>query len=107
MKVRTKNRIAVAWLLLMTVMPVFVVKAMHHHEEIAVCHSDNGHPQSPCNQCPVCHFTLSPFTQAESFHIQIIIPLFNYEPVAYMGMKGYQPVHPYNLRAPPSLSALL
>jgi hypothetical protein len=24
-----------------------------------------------------------------------------------MGMKGYQPVHPYNLRAPPSLSALL
>lgn len=90
MKVRTKNRIAVAWLLLMTLMPVFVVKAMHHHEEIAVC-----------------HFTLSPFTQAESFHIQIIIPLFNYEPVAYMGMKGYQPVHPYNLRAPPSLSALL
>jgi hypothetical protein len=24
-----------------------------------------------------------------------------------MGMKGCQPVHPYNLRAPPSLSALL
>ena len=71
------------------------------------CLPFNGHPQSPCNQCPVCHFTLSPFTQAESFHIQIIIPLFNYEPVAYMGMKGYQPVHPYNLRAPPSLSALL
>jgi hypothetical protein len=107
MKAKAKSRIVIAWLLFITLMPIFVVKAIHHHEEITVCHSDDGQSQHPCDQCPICHFTLSPFTQSESFQVQIIIPIFNCEPIAYVSMKSYQLIYSHNLRAPPSLSTLL
>jgi len=103
MKTKAKSRIVVAWLLFITIMPVFMVKAMHHHEETVVCHSEDGHAQHPCDQCPVCNFILSPFIQAESFHVRIINPVFNYEPVAYVGVRSYQLIHSHHLRAPPSL----
>ena len=39
MRVKAKSRIVVAWLLFMTLMPLFVVKAVHHHgeSETVVC----------------------------------------------------------------------
>lgn len=108
MRVKAKSRVIIAWLLFMTLMPFFVVKAIHHHEEceISVCHSESGHSQNPCDQCPVCNFTLSPFIQAESFHAQVIIPIFKFEPVWYVNMLSFQPVYSHKLRAPPFLPAL-
>lgn len=109
MRVKTKGRIVIAWVLFMALMPFFVVKAIHHHKEseTVVCHSEDGHSENPCGQCLICHFTLSPFTQAKSFYTQVIIPAFNYEPVYYVNMIGYQLIHSHKLRAPPSLSILL
>ena len=109
MRVKAKSRVIIAWVLFMALMPFFVVKAVHHHEEseIAVCHSEDGHSQNPCDQCPICDFTLSPFTQAESFHTQVIIPVFDYEPVCYVNMVSCQLIDSHDLRAPPYLSILL
>ena len=76
MRVKAKSRIVVAWLLFMTLMPLFVVKAVHHHgeSETVVCQSSDGeHSHNPCDQCPVCQFALSPFAQAEAFHAEIIV----------------------------------
>ncbi|WP_293667677.1 hypothetical protein [uncultured Parabacteroides sp.] len=107
MRVKAKGKVVIAWLLLMTFMPFFVVKAIHHHEEseIAVCHSEDGHSHSPCDQCSICHFTLSPFTQAESFYAQVIIPVFNLEPVCYVSMMSFQLTYSHKLRGPPFSSA--
>lgn len=109
MGVKAKGRVVVAWLLLMTFVPFFVVKAIHHHEEseIAVCHSEDGHSHNPCDQCSICHFTLSPFTQAESFYTQVIIPVFNFEPICYVNMMSYRLTYSHKLRAPPFLSVLI
>lgn len=84
MRVKAKSRIVVAWLLFMTLMPLFVVKAVHHHgeSETAVCQSSDGeHSHNPCDQCPVCQFALSPFTQAEAFHAEIIVSVSDYKSV--------------------------
>ena len=101
MRVKAKSRIVVAWLLFMTLMPLFVVKAVHHHGEskTAVCQSSDGeHSHNPCDQCPVCQFALSPFTQAEAFH---------YKSVYRVQSISWRLIRSHHLRAPPVLSALL
>lgn len=103
MRVKAKNRVLIAWVLFMTLMPFFVVKAIHHHEEISICHSDDAHSQNSCEKCPICHFTLSPFMRVESLDSQVIIPLFSYEQISYVNMLTYQLNSSHDLRAPPYL----
>ena len=108
MRVKAKGRIGIAWMLFMTLMPLFVVKTIHHHGkiEIAACQSADGeHSHRSCDQCPVCQFTLSPFTQAEDFHAEVIIPVSDYEPVYLAQSMGYRLIHSHYLRAPPFLLA--
>lgn len=109
MRVKAKSRIVIAWLLFMTLMPLFVVKAVHHHgeSETAACQSADGeHSHNPCGQCPVCQFTLSPFTQAEAFHAEVIIPVSDYEVVYRVQSISRRLIRSHHLRAPPVLSAL-
>lgn len=73
MKRKRKNRIIIAWVLLMTLMPISIVKATHHHdiEEVASSQStDPGQKNSgnDYDSCPICHFLLSPFIESQSFH---------------------------------------
>lgn len=108
MRIKAKKRILIAWLLFMALMPFFLVKAMHHHEEsdVSVCQSKGCSSQDVCEQCSICNFTLSPFTQVESFHFEVIIPVFNYEPVYQVKMMSYRLLLLSKLRAPPFLSTL-
>ena len=110
MRVKAKSRIVVAWLLFMTLMPLFVVKAVHHHgeSETAVCQSSDGeHSHNPCDQCPVCQFALSQFTQAEAFHAEIIVSVSDYKSVYRVQSISWRLIRSHHLRAPPVLSALL
>ncbi|MCF0255951.1 MAG: hypothetical protein HUK10_06655 [Bacteroides heparinolyticus] len=104
MKRKRKYKVIVAWLLLLTLMPFFTVKAIHFHhseEEASACHSGETHPHTS-DDCAICHFMLSPFTQAESFQIHIFLSVFNYQPV-YAADRGCLTIlYPYRLRAPPA-----
>ena len=76
-KTSLQGRIRIAWLLLATLMPFFAVKALHHHEAYssAICQTtaDAGQPQTPCDDnCPICHFSLEPFTPGESPALGVI-----------------------------------
>ena len=84
MRENAKGRIFIAWLLLMTLMPFFMVKTFHHHEEDAVC-----------------NFTLSPFTQVETLQLHIVLPVFDYQPEITVDKVCQVKSYPYYLRAPP------
>ena len=110
MRVKAKSRIVVAWLLFMTLMPLFVVKAVHHHgeSETVVCQSSDGeHSHNPCDQCPVCQLALSPFAQAEAFHAEIIVSVSDYKSVYRVQSISWRLIRSHHLCAPPVLSALL
>lgn len=68
MRENAKGRIFIAWLLFMTLMPFFMVKTFHYHEEDAVCHSDSGNSHDSSHQCPVCNFTLSPLRKLKHYN---------------------------------------
>ncbi|MCI6213304.1 MULTISPECIES: hypothetical protein [Bacteroides] len=104
MKRKRKYKVIVAWLLLLTLMPFFTVKAIHFHhseEEASACHSGETHPHTS-DDCAICHFMLSPFTQAESFQIHIFLSVFNYQPVYAADRDCLTILYPYRLRAPPA-----
>lgn len=69
MKRKRRNRIIIAWVLLLTLMPISIVKATHFHDGAmaATCHaSASSHSQGSDDggTCPICHFFLSPFVEA-------------------------------------------
>ena len=88
MRENAKGRIFIAWL-------------FHHHEEDAVCHSDSGNSHDSSHQCPVCNFTLSPFTQVETLQLHIVLPVFDYQPKITVDKVCQVKSYPYYLRAPP------
>lgn len=109
MKRKAKSRIVIAWVLLVTLMPLFAVKATHFHEssKTSACQPTKGHSHSPGDQCLICQFTLSPFTQAESFQIQVAVSVFDFEPAQYADKVCITMLYPYHLRAPPTQSYIL
>lgn len=104
MKRKAKSRIIIAWTLLVTLMPLFVVKAIHHHEsnDTSACHSSKGHSHTPGDQCLICQFMLSPFIQAESPQIQVFISVLDCRAINYADKDCRTMLHPYHLRAPPA-----
>ena len=96
MRENAKGRIFIAWLLLMTLMPFFMVKTFHHHEEDAVCHSDSGNSHDSSHQCPVCNFT-----QVETLQLHIVLPVFDYQLEITVDKVCQVKSYPYYLRAPP------
>lgn len=66
-----RRRIAIGWVLLLTLLAFFAVKTVHHHPcvDSRVCeHGSRGLPSDE-NTCPICQFTLSPFVQTEPLQI--------------------------------------
>lgn len=72
MKKGIKYKIFIAWVMLVSIMPFFIVKATHYHEDHASCKSTDSHSHSKPNKCLICHFALSPFTEAQSIEIEPI-----------------------------------
>lgn len=105
MRISVKHRMAIAWMLLMTFIPLFVVKAVHVHneKEVVVCHSNacHFHTASAPDHCPICHFTISPFGEAHFQEFifqsqQSVDGLFTLTPLVVV-----RSVIRFNLRAPP------
>lgn len=96
-----KNRIAVAYLLLLSVMPFFFVKAFHVHEE-SVAHGGQQTPHhDSADKCAICLFTLSSFTEAESLEYNHTLTV---KPVEYLFLEEQDvtaTVLLLSLRAPP------
>lgn len=75
MKRKGRKRIFIAWLLLLALMPISIVKATHSHDTGAFSshntqlpgHQHNGGDDG--STCPICHFFLSPFTTAPEIHV--------------------------------------
>ena len=107
MKGIKKNRIIIAWILLMVLMPISFVKATHFHEceETAVSHADDqehSHEGDGCDSCPICHFLLSPFLETPTYHFSCcaqVVLLFIVRPC--LDHKGTC-VRTISLRAPPA-----
>ena len=104
MRDKAKGRIFIAWLLLVTLMPIFMVKTLHHHgEDDTTCHPQGGHSHSSSShQCPICDFMLSPFIQAEAFQLHIVLPVFDFRPEIRIDKVCRAKSYPYHLRAPPA-----
>jgi len=88
-------------------MPFFAVKAIHHHEVVpsAICQTtDAGQSQSACgdDSCPICHFSLEPFTPGECLTLSVTLSYTHHEPGTLREPLFGQPVASYNLRAPPA-----
>lgn len=97
-----KNRIAVAYLLLLSVMPFFFVKAFHVHKERACIHDRQQLPHhDSADECAICLFTLSLFTEAESLEYTHTLTV---KPVKYLILEEQDvtvTVLLLSLRAPP------
>lgn len=68
-KRNTRHRIWLAWMLLMTFMPLSVVKVFHNHSEetsITCTDAHSGKSHHTCGTCPICQFMLSPFIETPS-----------------------------------------
>lgn len=103
MRLKAKNRIFIAWLLLVTFMPLFMVKALHHHgeEDATVCHTQDRHSHPTPDHCSICKFTLSPFTQGEIFRLEYIALVTSFIPGVDVREICLLRSYPYQLRAPP------
>ena len=97
------KRILIGWVLLMTFMPFFVVKAVHHHnsDSFAVCASSSDTESSEDN-CRICDFTLSPFTDQEPEIFDFVLSFDIMEPVPYCCMVSVARQYFSGLRAPPA-----
>ena len=92
-----------AGLLLATLMPFLAVKAFHVHEthEHSVCCEDSPSAQQIDDDCPICHFMLPPFVEAEAFHFCPSLPVRYFDPVSHPGEFSFTVLFSYYLRAPP------
>lgn len=107
MKEKVGNRTFIAWVLLMTLAPFFIVKATHYHTEHAhTCQSENGQSHN-ADKCPICHFLLSPFTSVEIFHIHVFLSFLYFRPIYYVYKRLFFIILSYQLRAPPIFYSIL
>lgn len=68
MRMRNRKRVSKAWILLLALMPLMLVKSFHHHDSHAFhasCHlHEDSSPQVGADtihtDCLICHFFLSP-----------------------------------------------
>ena len=81
MKRERRNRIVIAWVLLLTLLPLGFVKATHFHAHEREAASDNPATvpaHSDEESCPICNFFLSPFIETEAPHLTICRPLIDH-----------------------------
>lgn len=101
----SKNRQYIAWVLLLAILPLFVVKSFHYHVSLGnpsanhVHHEGEG--QEACDNCLICQFFLSPFTEVESFNFTFTQTSTFFETVVYPDKISYGLSYSHYLRAPP------
>lgn len=114
MKRRCIQRMFLAWLLLATILPMLVVKSIHHHDvpshisteqtihSLAMEHTT--HFCATDNGCPICHFIVSPYTEAETYQFHSVVPYsYLHRPVIHEQETSFRLIYSHGLRAPPFL----
>lgn len=103
-KRETKTRISIAWLLLLALMPLQIVKSVHYHEPVVAssathhdCSGDNDYRDS----CPICNFTLSAFIHPHSFHLSFVAELLFFVVPQSENRRVFNLFYSHGLRAPP------
>ena len=106
-----QKRILTAWMLILMLMPMMLVKSFHHHEGFqahAVTNESSAAHSTLCSlssdaQCPICHFYISPIEEATDFRLATSQDYVPAERVTYAPhvVKSCHLLH--GLRAPPSL----
>lgn len=104
-KKNTKHRIWIAWMLLMTFMPLSVVKVFHNHsgEKPTLCtdtHSDKSHHAD--GTCLICQFVLSPFVETPSILSDYTSLHVEWESSIFQDNRLSVASYPQYLRGPPS-----
>lgn len=98
------KRILIGWVLLLTLLPFFVVKAVHRHtDSIDVCatSSNSGNSSHEAN-CQICHFNLYPFTETEQEVFDFVLSFNIIEPIPYICSVSLARLYSEGLRAPPA-----
>lgn len=103
---QNKNRFYFAWVLFLAIMPVFFVKSFHYHTPSVGLHNighvhHDGQAQDTCDDCLICQFILSPFTEAVSFDFVFTQIPVCCEVLIYPDKIGCRPAYSHLLRAPP------
>ena len=100
---KRKIRAYIAWMLFMTFIPFFVVKTFHYHgsEDETSC-SHAGHSRSHAEDCAICKYSLSLFTEPQSLEFRCTLTLVPYEPVIYQNKVVCKRTYSHHLRAPPA-----
>ena len=83
MKKTRRNRIIIALVLLMSLLPMVIVKATHFHDSasiVSIESSETSHSHSGAadNDCPVCQFFMSPFVEVTESHFEFTATLLGY-----------------------------
>lgn len=109
MKREKITRVVIAWVLLLSLMPVFIMKSLHFHNDGGVMlyhHSPAGDLQSNCGggSCAICHFFISPFVETESVHFTFITFLVSIFICSICSQLINRNVIAKRLRGPPSYS---
>ena len=83
---KRKIRAYIAWMLFITFIPFFVVKTFHYHgseDETSCSHTD--HSRSHAEDCAICKYSLSLFTEPQSVEYHCTLTLVPYEPIISSG----------------------
>ena len=99
---KRKTRAYIAWVLFMTFIPFFVVKTFHYHgsEDEKSC-SHAGHSHKSSDDCAICQYSLSFFTEPQPIEFHCTLTLVPYEPVVYQDKVVCKRTYSHQLRAPP------
>lgn len=113
MRKKEIQRIVLAWLLLATILPMLVVKSVHHHNAVhastefaihSLSMEHSTHFSAVDGGCPICHFIVSPYTEAETYEFHSLVPYITfYRPVIREQGKSFRLIYSHEMRAPPCL----
>jgi hypothetical protein len=100
-----KYNVIVAWLLLGVLVMPLIAKPLHvcHHHQATDedAHESNHSDHLGCDDCPMCHFILSPFVEVEEEDHTFEVTLCILSEKTGLASFGKTPVDFFQLRAPP------
>lgn len=92
-------RVYIAWMLFMTFIPFFVVKTFHYHgseDEKSCSHAKHSHQSS--DDCAICQYSLSFFTEPQPIEFHCTLTLVPYEPIIYQDKVVCKRTYSHHLR---------
>lgn len=99
-----KRLVFIAWFLILSLLPVYIVKALHFHcvTEDATTHANASHAHDSDN-CSICQFILSPFVEVGQLQINIILPFISFERIFHESRVCNASPGSQSIRAPPKV----